>query len=320
VASRIGSRIGSSDVSGARPRTTGRSSKRVDPLEVLLLPITMRTIHYWRLGLGGVSSKRFLDGFAPALNPEIWRDEVLQGVAARSAPGARAATFTVAGQVRRGLSAAGFEVRRAPGHGRKRERLEAILPGEGRDPAGPGGVAVVGAGIAGASVVQALRRQEVRHLELVDAAARGLAAGQEGLAAELGQLRHEVGELDEVPLRARQHHLAAVLAHRLEHVLGVAGVARRRRLHLHVAEGEGGGDGGGVGTDHAATAVARDGLGYGRASLSGVGDVADDSTGRDAEGACTCLDGARRVGSPDREHGCNAETGQFDGAGGPDSA
>jgi hypothetical protein len=112
----------------------------------------------------------------------------------------------------------------------------------------------------GAWRAEALRRQEVRHLELVDAAARRLATGQEGLAAELGQLRHEVGELDEVPLRARQHHLAAVLAHRLEHVLGVAGVARRRRLHLHVAEGEGGSDGGGIGADHAATAVARDGL------------------------------------------------------------
>ena len=115
-------------------------------------------------------------------------------------------------------------------------------------------------GVERARRAEALRSQEVRHHELVDAAARGLAAGQEGLAAELGQLWHEVGELDEVPLRARQHHLAAVLAHRLEHVLGVAGVARRRRLHLHVAEGEGGGDGGGVGADHAATAVARDGL------------------------------------------------------------
>ena len=98
----------------------------------------------------------FLDGFAPALNPEIWRDEVLHALAARSTPGARAATFTVAGSVRRGLAAAGFTVRRTPGHGRKRERLEAVLPGAGQEAESPGPVAVVGAGIAGAAVRRAL--------------------------------------------------------------------------------------------------------------------------------------------------------------------
>lgn len=71
----------------------------------------------------------FLDGFAPSLNPQMWREEVLGAVAARSAPGARAGTFTVAGQVRRTLEQAGFTLRRAPGHGRKRERLEAVFPG-----------------------------------------------------------------------------------------------------------------------------------------------------------------------------------------------
>ncbi len=89
----------------------------------------------------GAADAWFLDGFAPARNPAMWRDEVLTLVAARSAPGAVAATFTVAGQVRRGLAAAGFQVAKAPGFGRKRERLVARFPGEaaaGRrlDPAG----------------------------------------------------------------------------------------------------------------------------------------------------------------------------------------
>ena len=52
----------------------------------------------------------FLDGFAPAANPQMWRDEVLSLIVQRSAPGARAATFTVAGEVRRGLAAQGFDV------------------------------------------------------------------------------------------------------------------------------------------------------------------------------------------------------------------
>ena len=41
----------------------------------------------------------FLDGFAPAANPAMWSDAVLDAIADRSAPGARAATFTVAGAV-----------------------------------------------------------------------------------------------------------------------------------------------------------------------------------------------------------------------------
>ncbi|MGE5566807.1 MAG: tRNA (5-methylaminomethyl-2-thiouridine)(34)-methyltransferase MnmD [Parcubacteria group bacterium] len=99
----------------------------------------------------------FLDGFSPAVNPGMWTDELLALVAHRSAPGARAATFTVAGAVRRGLQAAGFEVAKRPGFGRKRERLEARLPGE-PEPAPPKPrVAIVGAGIAGASLARAFR-------------------------------------------------------------------------------------------------------------------------------------------------------------------
>ena len=89
----------------------------------------------------------FLDGFSPALNPGMWSDPVLDLIAARSAPGARLATFTVAGFVRRGLTQRGFQIDKRPGHGRKRERLEAV-----RRPT----VAVIGAGIAGASVARAM--------------------------------------------------------------------------------------------------------------------------------------------------------------------
>ena len=79
----------------------------------------------WR----GRADAWFLDGFAPSRNPGMWRQEVLDLVAARSAPGARAATFTVAGAVRRGLETAAFQLARRPGFGRKAERLEATLAG-----------------------------------------------------------------------------------------------------------------------------------------------------------------------------------------------
>jgi len=105
----------------------------------------------------GAADAWFLDGFSPALNPAMWSDEVLALVAARSAPGASAATFTVAGSVRRGLQGAGFEVDKRPGFGRKRERLEARLPGPPAIPSTPSRVAIVGAGIAGASLARAFR-------------------------------------------------------------------------------------------------------------------------------------------------------------------
>ncbi|MDB5422277.1 MAG: FAD-dependent cmnm(5)s(2)U34 oxidoreductase, partial [Brevundimonas sp.] len=95
--------------------------------------------------------------FSPALNPGMWSEAVFDGVADRSAPGARVATFTVAGAVRRGLAERGFQVDKRPGHGRKRERLEAFLPARDEpEPSGPLSVAVIGAGIAGASVTRAL--------------------------------------------------------------------------------------------------------------------------------------------------------------------
>jgi tRNA U34 5-methylaminomethyl-2-thiouridine-forming methyltransferase MnmC len=109
-------------------------------------------------GWDGAADAWFLDGFAPSRNPEMWRPEVLDLVRARSAPGARLATFTVAGAVRRGLAERGFELARAPGHGRKKERLEARLPGSAAVAPSPARVAVVGAGVAGAALSRALKR------------------------------------------------------------------------------------------------------------------------------------------------------------------
>jgi tRNA 5-methylaminomethyl-2-thiouridine biosynthesis bifunctional protein len=107
----------------------------------------------------GVADAWFLDGFSPALNPAMWREEILAAVAARSAPGARAATFTVAGAVRRGLTAAGFQVDKRPGFGRKKERLEAVMPGAPNLTPRPRRLAVIGGGIAGAATARAARAE-----------------------------------------------------------------------------------------------------------------------------------------------------------------
>ena len=62
----------------------------------------------------------FLDGFAPARNPEMWGADLMAAVGAHTAPGGSFATYTAAGHVRAALAAAGFVVERRPGFGRKR--------------------------------------------------------------------------------------------------------------------------------------------------------------------------------------------------------
>ena len=62
----------------------------------------------------------FLDGFSPARNPELWQPDLMAAVGAHTRPGGTFATYTAAGHVRRALEAAGFDVTRAPGYGRKR--------------------------------------------------------------------------------------------------------------------------------------------------------------------------------------------------------
>ncbi len=139
---------------------------------------------------GGRADAWFLDGFAPSTNPGMWSDAVMDLIAARSAPGARVATFTVAGGVRRALAERGFVVEKRPGHGRKRERLEARLPGEVIDPRPPR-VAVVGAGIAGAALARAFDALGVR-ATVVEAAGAG--AGASGFPAALVTPRLDAGD------------------------------------------------------------------------------------------------------------------------------
>jgi tRNA 5-methylaminomethyl-2-thiouridine biosynthesis bifunctional protein len=126
----------------------------------------------------GKADAWFLDGFSPAANPQMWREDLLALVAARSHPGARAATFTVAGAVRRGLEAAGFAVEKRPGFGRKRQRLEASLPGLAPTLAPNPRVAIFGAGIAGAALARAFRAQgiEAQVFGAPDGASRNPAA------------------------------------------------------------------------------------------------------------------------------------------------
>jgi len=84
--------------------------------------------------LSGCSTKAdawFLDGFAPAKNPDMWQPALFAQMARLSHPQTTFATFTSAGIVRRGLTATGFKVVKIPGFGRKREMITGYFIGHG---------------------------------------------------------------------------------------------------------------------------------------------------------------------------------------------
>ena len=81
------------------------------------------TLLNWR----SLADAWFLDGFSPAKNPELWEPELMHLVGARTHPKGTFATYTAAGHVRRALGAAGFDVTRKPGFGRKRHMSVGVL-------------------------------------------------------------------------------------------------------------------------------------------------------------------------------------------------
>ncbi len=82
----------------------------------------------------------FLDGFAPAKNPEMWTETLFAHIAALSKTATKSnrattfATFTAAGIVKRGLKSAGFNTEKVPGFGKKREMLRGYFTGETASP------------------------------------------------------------------------------------------------------------------------------------------------------------------------------------------
>ena len=68
----------------------------------------------------------FLDGFAPACNPDIWEEQVLNHIVRLSGIGTTFSSFSVAGVLKRGLTQHGISISRPRGYRHKREMLKAI--------------------------------------------------------------------------------------------------------------------------------------------------------------------------------------------------
>ncbi|MEZ5920756.1 MAG: bifunctional tRNA (5-methylaminomethyl-2-thiouridine)(34)-methyltransferase MnmD/FAD-dependent 5-carboxymethylaminomethyl-2-thiouridine(34) oxidoreductase MnmC [Parvularculaceae bacterium] len=148
----------------------------------------------------------FFDGFAPAKNPDLWSPELFDQISRLSAPTATFATFSVAGAVRRALGGAGFQIEKRPGFGRKKEMLAGRLlekprarqsaapwfDRSGSNPLKPGAkVAVIGGGIAGASLAFSLRATGLQPTVFDP---NGIAAGASGNPAGLIMPRIDLGD------------------------------------------------------------------------------------------------------------------------------
>ena len=141
----------------------------------------------------------FLDGFAPAKNPDMWTAELFAELARLAAPGSTISTFTSTGWVRRLINAAGFKMKRTPGIGHKWEILRGEFlgwPAETPEPAvskpwfarpaplaGPRHAMVIGGGLAGCATAASLaaRGWQVSLLERHGALAQEASGNPQGV-------------------------------------------------------------------------------------------------------------------------------------------
>ncbi|GAB3374298.1 bifunctional tRNA (5-methylaminomethyl-2-thiouridine)(34)-methyltransferase MnmD/FAD-dependent 5-carboxymethylaminomethyl-2-thiouridine(34) oxidoreductase MnmC [Spongiibacter taiwanensis] len=172
----------------------------------------------------------FLDGFAPAKNPDMWQLDVLRQLGQLSKIGATFATFTAVGAVRRGLAEQGFAVEKVAGFGRKREMLRGVyqdlvhLHPAPCDQAAPPlrftpwhqprsavtgrAVCIIGGGLAGSSSARALaeRGYRVTVIEREAEPARGASGNPQGILYT--KLSPDPGSLNRFTLASFLHALA----------------------------------------------------------------------------------------------------------------
>jgi tRNA 5-methylaminomethyl-2-thiouridine biosynthesis bifunctional protein len=160
----------------------------------------------------------FLDGFAPARNPAMWSPEVFAEIARLSVPQTTFATFTTVETVHRGLENVGFSARAESGFGSRKARLTGNFHGPPQPSRTPpwyampvpvsahGRIAILGAGIAGCAVAEALARRN-RPAVLLDRHP-SLAAETSGNPSTLVAARPEHGGTDSGDFHDRAYRMA----------------------------------------------------------------------------------------------------------------
>jgi tRNA 5-methylaminomethyl-2-thiouridine biosynthesis bifunctional protein len=113
----------------------------------------------------------YLDGFAPAKNPDMWSAELFNQIGRLSKEQSSLATFTVAGFVKRELQRVGFRTEKQLLKGKKADALHALFQQNPSTKKGyqlrptitkPQQITIIGGGIASACLSYALTKQGVK--------------------------------------------------------------------------------------------------------------------------------------------------------------
>jgi tRNA 5-methylaminomethyl-2-thiouridine biosynthesis bifunctional protein len=153
----------------------------------------------------------YLDGFAPAKNPDLWSPTLLAAITRLCNCHATLATWSVAGELRRALERAGWQLERRPGFAAKREMLigmrgHAVSSAptfpypQSYPPSHPPSqrrAIVIGAGLAGAAISERLANRGW-HIDLFE---RHAAPAQETSGNPLGILPSHLANDDSLAAR-----------------------------------------------------------------------------------------------------------------------
>ena len=143
----------------------------------------------------------YLDGFSPKKNPHAWSDKLFKEIYRCTNFNGTLSTFTVAGNIRRGLLKNNFTVFKNRGVGNKKEILYAskeqkhniiklkLTPLKNIEP-----VAVIGSGISGASLIYSLRKRNIKCFLIDKSSQLGNGASGNNVALQMPKLT-----LDESP-------------------------------------------------------------------------------------------------------------------------
>ena len=143
----------------------------------------------------------YLDGFSPKKNPHAWSDKLFKEIYRCTNFNGTLSTFTVAGNIRRGLLKNNFTVLKNRGVGNKKEILYASkeqkhniikfksIPLKNIEP-----VAVIGSGISGASLIYSLRKRNIKCFLIDKSSQLGNGASGNNVALQMPKLT-----LDESP-------------------------------------------------------------------------------------------------------------------------
>ena len=143
----------------------------------------------------------YLDGFSPKKNPHAWSDKLFKEIYRCTNFNGTLSTFTVAGNIRRGLLKNNFTVFKNRGVGNKKEILYAlkeqkynIIKFKSMSLKNIEPVAVIGSGISGASLIYSLRKRNIKCFLIDKSSQLGNGASGNNVALQMPKLT-----LDESP-------------------------------------------------------------------------------------------------------------------------